>query len=66
MQNYKVIAPLKMPELFDSYLLRQAKGVLLYGPPGTGKTMLAKVIPTTSNSASTATTERYKPNSDSP
>lgn len=36
--------PLKMPALFSSYLLRQAKGVLLYGPPGTGKTMLAKVV----------------------
>lgn len=29
--------------MFNSYLLRQPKGVLLYGPPGTGKTMLAKV-----------------------
>ena len=40
----KVIAPLREPMLFQSSLLRQAKGVLLYGPPGTGKTMLAKAL----------------------
>ena len=44
-QERQVLLPLKRPELFNSSLLRQAKGVLLYGPPGTGKTMLAKVSP---------------------
>ena len=43
MQYNKVILPIKKPELFNGFLLRQSKGVLLYGPPGTGKTMLAKV-----------------------
>ena len=45
LQYSKVILPLKRPHMFKTFLLRQAKGVLLYGPPGTGKTMLAKVYP---------------------
>lgn len=43
MQKNKVIRPLQQPEMYGTFLLRQATGVLLYGPPGTGKTMLAKV-----------------------
>ena len=43
MQISKVILPIQCPSMYQTFLLRQAKGVLLYGPPGTGKTMLAKV-----------------------
>ena len=40
-----MLAPMMMPDLYNTTLWRQTKGVLLYGPPGTGKTMLAKVSP---------------------
>jgi len=39
-----VLLPLLYPELFSSFHLKPAKGVVLYGPPGTGKTLLVKSL----------------------
>jgi len=39
-----VLLPLLYPELFTSFSLKPAKGVLLYGPPGTGKTLLVRSL----------------------
>merc|ERR1719356_197858 len=39
-----VLLPLLYPELFASFKLKPAKGVILYGPPGTGKTLLVKSL----------------------
>jgi len=36
--------PIKHPEIFESLVIAQPKGVLLYGPPGTGKTLLARAV----------------------
>ena len=39
-----VLLPLLYPELFKSFNLKPANGVILYGPPGTGKTLLVRSL----------------------
>jgi transitional endoplasmic reticulum ATPase len=36
--------PLKDPEAFKAFGIKQSRGVMLYGPPGCGKTLLAKAV----------------------
>ena len=42
--RYKVIEPLKNPELAAIYKIEPGAKILLYGPPGTGKTFIARAI----------------------
>ena len=42
--RYKVIEPLKNPELAEIYKIEPGAKILLYGPPGTGKTFIARAI----------------------
>lgn len=42
--RYKVIEPLKNPELAKIYKITPGAKILLYGPPGTGKTFIARAI----------------------
>ncbi|MCH5159030.1 MAG: ATP-binding protein [Clostridiales bacterium] len=42
--RYKVIEPLKNPELAEIYHIKPGAKILLYGPPGTGKTFIARAI----------------------
>ena len=42
--RYKVIEPLKNPELAAMYKIKPGAKILLYGPPGTGKTFIARAI----------------------
>lgn len=42
--RYKVIEPLKNPELAAMYKIEPGAKILLYGPPGTGKTFIARAI----------------------
>ena len=42
--RYKVIEPLKNPELAAVYKIEPGAKILLYGPPGTGKTFIARAI----------------------
>lgn len=42
--RYKVIEPLKNPELAAIYKIEAGAKILLYGPPGTGKTFIARAI----------------------
>ena len=36
--------PLRFPDVFEHFLTKPPKGILLFGPPGTGKTLLAKAV----------------------
>ncbi len=42
--RYKVLEPLKNPELAEIYKIEPGAKILLYGPPGTGKTFIARAI----------------------
>lgn len=42
--RYKVLEPLKNPELAEVYHIEPGAKILLYGPPGTGKTFIARAI----------------------
>ena len=42
--KYKVLEPLKNPELAKIYKIKAGAKILLYGPPGTGKTFIARAI----------------------
>ena len=42
--RYKVLEPLKNPELASLYKIEPGAKILLYGPPGTGKTFIARAI----------------------
>ena len=42
--RYKVLEPLKNPELAKLYKIEPGAKILLYGPPGTGKTFIARAI----------------------
>ena len=42
--RYKVLEPLKNPELALVYKIEPGAKILLYGPPGTGKTYIARAI----------------------
>lgn len=42
--NFKVLAPLRKPEIAEKYHIRAGGKILLYGPPGTGKTFIARAI----------------------
>lgn len=42
--RYKVLEPLKNPELAKVYHIEPGAKILLYGPPGTGKTYVARAI----------------------
>ena len=42
--RYKVLEPLKNPELAALYRIEPGAKILLYGPPGTGKTFLARAV----------------------
>lgn len=42
--RYKVLEPLKNPELAEMYKIEPGAKILLYGPPGTGKTFIARAI----------------------
>lgn len=42
--RYKVLEPLKNPELAKLYNIEPGAKILLYGPPGTGKTFIARAI----------------------
>ena len=41
---YKVLEPMKDPELAKVYGIEPGAKILLYGPPGTGKTFIARAI----------------------
>ena len=40
----RIILSAEHPEIFETYHMKPATGILLYGPPGTGKTFLARAI----------------------
>ena len=42
--EFKVLNPLKNPELAKKYRINAGGKILLYGPPGTGKTFIARAI----------------------
>ena len=42
--RFKVLEPLKNPELAAMYKIKPGAKILLYGPPGTGKTFIARAI----------------------
>ena len=42
--TFKVLSPMRKPELAEKYHIRAGGKILLYGPPGTGKTFIARAI----------------------
>lgn len=42
--EFKVLNPMKNPELAKKYKINAGGKILLYGPPGTGKTFIARAI----------------------
>lgn len=42
--RFKVISPMRRPELAEKYKIKAGGKILLYGPPGTGKTFIARAI----------------------
>ena len=42
--EFKVLNPLKNPELAEKFKIKAGGKILLYGPPGTGKTFIARAI----------------------
>lgn len=42
--HMSIIGPIKRPEVYKEFGLKQTAGILLWGPPGCGKTLVAQAI----------------------
>lgn len=40
----RILTPMRNPNAFEGFTLKQGDGFVFYGPPGTGKTLLAQAI----------------------